>query len=211
MEQAEQALLNRLRNRNFSPRLSNGWGQVTRNAIEGMSDADATVVARTWGYDFKTTYNKGNILTFLRQDAPRLDVVGGPARDVARAVPKAREEAERIRTQTGYDVLDPDWYEPVEAAAGENVKRRNKRIQGAVGIGIVTAIMTAWAIASIDTPSSVLLPGALGLVGWICVVTWVWQLVALTKVYGNDIKPKVGLIRQVLNVAEEELLGSTRR
>ncbi|MCH6163506.1 hypothetical protein [Streptomyces marispadix] len=211
MGSAEQALLNRLRNRNFSPRLSNGWGQVTRYAIEGMSDADAAVVAKTWGYDLKETFNKGNILGFWREDAPQLDVVGGPAREVVRGVPQAREEADRIRMQTGYDVLDPDWYGPVEAAAGENVKRRNKRIQGAVGVGIVTAILTAWAIASMDTPSSMLLPGALGLVGWICVITWVWKVVSLTKEYGDDIKPKVDHIRQVLNVAEEELLGSARQ
>lgn len=209
MDQAEQALLSRLRNRNFSPRLSNGTGSVTRYAIEGMSDADAAVVAGTWGYDLRGTYNRGNILSFLRQDAPKLDVVGGPAREVVRGVPKAREEAERIRIQTGNDVLDPGWYSPVEAAAGDNVKKRNRYIQGSVGVGLITAFLTAWTISAVDdTPDSALLPGAFTLVGWICVVTWVWKLLALTRKYGTEIKPKVDLIRQVLNVAEEELLGT---
>jgi hypothetical protein len=176
-----------------------------------MSDADATVVARNWGYDLRTSHSRSKILSFLRQDAPRLDVVGGPAREVVRGVPKAREEAERIRMQTGNDVLDPGWYGPVEAAAGENVKKRNKYIQGSVGIGMITAFLTAWTISAIDdTPDSALLPGAFTLVGWVCVVTWVWKLVALTRKYGAEIKPKVALIRQVLNVAEEELLGTSQ-
>jgi hypothetical protein len=206
MGNAEKALLRRLRNRNFSPRLSNGTGSVTRYSIEDMSDADATVVARTWGYDLKATYNKEKILTFLRQDSPQLDVVGGPARKVVGGVPKAREEAQRIKQQTGHDVLDPDWYGPIEAAAGENVKRRNRCIQGTVGVGIVTAILTAWTISYIDTPLTMLLPGAFSAVGLVCVGRWVWKLVALTREYGANIKPKVELIRRVLNVAEEELL-----
>lgn len=211
MEQAEQTLLNRLRNRNFSPRLSNGWGQVTRFAIGGMSDADAAVVAKTWGYDLRETFSKGNILGFWRQDAPQLDVVGGPAREVVRGVPKAREEAERIRMKTGNDVLDPDWYGLVEAAAGENVKRRNKYIQGAVYSGFITAFVTAWAISAIDdTLDSALLPYVFALVGWACFVPCVWKFVALTRKYGAEIKPNVNLIRQVLNVAEEELLGTPK-
>lgn len=203
MEPGKHLLLYALRSHGDYSKPPSQWRYVGISIAGDMSHSDIAAAASTWGYGFTGTVNRGMSLSFRRQDAQGLDIVGGPARSIVRDIEKARDEAEAVKAETGHDVLDPDWYLPLEASAGACLKKRNRWLAWIVVGGFATFLFAMGAIFN-DAYIFVIL----ALLSWAGLIFAISRKVAASKKFDREFRPNIDLLRRVLNVAEEELLAA---
>ncbi|WP_139151423.1 hypothetical protein [Streptomyces sp. WMMB 322] len=218
MNDEEVRFLGYFRAARFVPSTAGKAVTVPVSNFRGWKDGKAQSLASRWGYVYRGRNNAGTVTwLFQRDDAPEQDVVGGPSRKIARKVPAARAEAEKVREETGFDVFDAHTCLEVERAAGETAKKSQKPIIGVVFSWIPAVFCLGGAIylASEGASASDEVTGLTVMsVLAVCLVALGLHFLrknrATMRLYREVHAPKVALIKRVLTVAEDELLKAGR-
>lgn len=129
MDRATSRFLHHLSTQNDDWRQS-AWGtmnievggvRMRENPDTPFDDDRAREVAESWGFELvdRIKISGRPYWKVRRTDAPQVDIIGGPRREIVRASPRAREEARQVLQETGVDILDADECYRIEEEASK--------------------------------------------------------------------------------------------
>ncbi|MFC4497756.1 hypothetical protein ACFPA8_26860 [Streptomyces ovatisporus] len=177
-----------------------------------FDDERARQVADSWGFEIvdKVKISSRYYWKVRRTDAPSVDIIGGPRRDLVRANPKAREEAKQVLQETGVDVLDPAECYRIEEEAS---KQQASAVTGAWNVSCLGAL--AMVFGGFGAMFFTTFPVSIPLLV-LAVVSLVGMIRSNASRARNKGKFKekhlsnAEAIRRVVHVAEEDLLAGWR-
>lgn len=199
-------------------RIPTGQVRVPASRVRAQRSGDSFDVSRAqhlaedWGFEFLGEFKASNRVYWhaKRKDAPEVDIVGGPSRDIVRQNPRARAEAALVQQECGVDVLDSQACYEVEHAAGELAAGGFMGWLGANSLFALGMVLGYFAGMFLEIlPLSIPL-GVLGIASFVSGFRPAARAYRRRKAFKQEHLPKIKAIRRVVGVAEEELRSGWR-